>query len=123
MKQTLHLSHEQRLHMTPQLQQAIRLLQLSTIDLQMEIQNVLESNFMLEIAEEDGEPEKAKESSPESGEPASDAPTVAEARTENEIPEDLPMDSNWDDIYDGSTSYSQSGNDEQADLQIGRAHV
>ena len=116
MKQTLHLSHEQRLHMTPQLQQAIRLLQLSTIDLQMEIQNVLESNFMLEIAEEDGEPEKAKESSPESGEPASDAPTVAEARTENEIPEDLPMDSNWDDIYDGSTSYSQSGNEEQADL-------
>lgn len=35
--------------MTPQLQQAIRLLQLSTLDLQQEIQEALESNPMLEM--------------------------------------------------------------------------
>ena len=37
--------------MTPQLQQAIRLLQLSTLDLQQEIQEALESNPMLEVEE------------------------------------------------------------------------
>ena len=40
--------------MTPQLQQAIKLLQLSTLDLQQEIQQALESNPMLEMME-DGE--------------------------------------------------------------------
>ena len=35
--------------MTPQLQQAIRLLQLSTLDLQAEIQQTLEENPMLEV--------------------------------------------------------------------------
>lgn len=37
--------------MTPQLQQAIRLLQLSTLDLQQEIQEALDSNPMLEVEE------------------------------------------------------------------------
>ena len=44
----------QQLTMTPQLQQAIRLLQLSTLDLQQEIQEALESNPMLE-RQEDGD--------------------------------------------------------------------
>ena len=39
--------------MTPQLQQAIRLLQLSTLDLQQEIQQAIESNPMLEVDEND----------------------------------------------------------------------
>ena len=42
--------------MTPQLQQAIRLLQLSTLDLQAEIQEALESNPMLEVEEADHQP-------------------------------------------------------------------
>ena len=37
--------------MTPQLQQAIRLLQLSTLDLQQEIQEMLDTNPMLELDE------------------------------------------------------------------------
>ncbi len=48
MKQSLQLSIGQHLTLTPQLQQAIRLLQLSTIDLQQEIQQIVESNPMLE---------------------------------------------------------------------------
>ena len=44
----LQLSINQHLALTPQLQQAIRLLQLSTLDLQQEIQQVVESNPMLE---------------------------------------------------------------------------
>ncbi|KTD75575.1 RNA polymerase factor sigma-54 [Legionella waltersii] len=48
MKPTLQIGIGQHLTLTPQLQQAIRLLQLSTIDLQQEIQLVVESNPMLE---------------------------------------------------------------------------
>lgn len=53
MKPTLQLSIGQHLSLTPQLQQAIRLLQLSTIDLQQEIQAVVESNPMLEATPTD----------------------------------------------------------------------
>ena len=49
MKPSLHLKFSQQLTMTPQLQQAIRLLQLSTLDLQQEIQEALESNPLLEV--------------------------------------------------------------------------
>ncbi len=52
MKQSLQLRISQNLTMTPQLQQAIKLLQLSTLDLQQEIQQVLDSNMMLEVEEE-----------------------------------------------------------------------
>lgn len=52
MKQTLQIRLGQHLAMTPQLQQAIRLLQLSALDLREEIQQALESNPMLELAED-----------------------------------------------------------------------
>ena len=48
MKQSLHLNLNQHIMLTPQLQQAIRLLQLSTFDLRQEIQLQIESNPMLE---------------------------------------------------------------------------
>jgi RNA polymerase sigma-54 factor len=59
MKQSLQLSIGQHLTLTPQLQQAIRLLQLSTVDLQQEIQLLVESNPMLEstpVEEKDDRP-------------------------------------------------------------------
>ena len=52
MRPTLQLRIGQQLTMTPQLQQAIKLLQLSTLELQQEIQEVLESNPLLEINEQ-----------------------------------------------------------------------
>ena len=48
MKPALALKLGQQLRMTPQLQQAIKLLQLSSLDLQQEIQEALDSNLMLE---------------------------------------------------------------------------
>ena len=51
MKLSLQLKLGQQLAMTPQLQQAIKLLQLSTLDLQQEIHQALESNPMLELIE------------------------------------------------------------------------
>ncbi len=120
MKQSLYLGHEQRLHMTPQLQQAIKLLQLSTVDLQLEIQNVLESNFMLEVAEEENDGATAKEKDSPQSESETDATDSNQPATEtselaskNEIPDDLPTDSNWEDVYDGSTSYSQPASNNQ----------
>jgi RNA polymerase sigma-54 factor len=53
MKQSLELRLGQQLTITPQLQQAIRLLQLSSIELQQEIQEALEANPLLEDAEEE----------------------------------------------------------------------
>lgn len=53
MKPSLQLKIGHQLTMTPQLQQAIRLLQLSAVDLQTEIQSALEANPMLEVQELD----------------------------------------------------------------------
>ena len=53
LKQSVSLKLGQSLTMTPALQQAIRMLQLSTLDLHMEIQQALESNLMLETEEQE----------------------------------------------------------------------
>src|SRR6476661_4559253 len=52
LKPTLQLKLGQQLTMTPQLQQAIRLLQLPALELQAHIRELLESNVMLEPMEE-----------------------------------------------------------------------
>ncbi len=52
LKASLQLRLGQSLTMTPQLQQAIRLLQLPTIELQAHIREALESNVMLELEED-----------------------------------------------------------------------
>ncbi len=52
MKQSLNLRLSQHLALTPQLQQSIRLLQLSTLELQQEVEQMLELNPFLEPDEE-----------------------------------------------------------------------
>lgn len=109
MKQSLQLRLGQSLTMTPQLQQAIRLLQLSTLDLRAEVQELLETNPMLEASETD-EPGVDDNDWSARNEPA--APPVVEGEPKSaadsalqnvEIPEDLPVDSSWDDVYDISS--------------------
>ena len=58
MKQSLQLKMGQSLALTPQLQQAIKLLQLSTLDLQQAIEETLETNPLLE-REEDEQPQES----------------------------------------------------------------
>ena len=114
MKASLQLKMGTQLTMTPQLQQAIRLLQLSTLDLQQEIQQALESNPMLETAEEsDTEEESSPEANTETGSESEQthlektAETAAESEgwdSENwqdndEIPDNLPVDTAWEDVY------------------------
>ena len=73
MKQGLQLRIGHQLSMTPQLQQAIKLLQLSSVDLHLEIQQALYSNPMLELAEEmeqsAEQQEKTSEAPPKEQEP------------------------------------------------------
>ncbi len=100
MKQSLQLRLGQQLTMTPQLQQAIRLLQLSSIELKQEIQEVLESNIMLELADEG-------RSAPATEPLAEDQSVTADSEA---IPQELPLDVDWEDVYDNV--YSTLGPDE-----------
>lgn len=134
MKQSLQLKLGQQLTMTPQLQQAIRLLQLSTLDLQSEIQEALDSNPMLEVEEDNspasnGEANNDKETSStdtnsdsshdntenresdplstagdNTAEASQEKPDHSESTLGDEdwndaIPDDLPVDTSWDDVY------------------------
>ncbi len=119
MKQTLNINLGQNLVMTPQLQQAIRLLQLSTVDLQLEIQQAIESNPMLELAEDDTDADAdALDESHELDADTDDAESEHALQTDeleadgdwqDEIPEELPVDSSWDDIYPPSLPPAAAG--------------
>jgi len=97
--------------MTPQLQQAIRLLQLSTIELQQEIQEALDANPLLEGDDDfDTTPDHDPSLSNINRESVDDSPTptddynepverdTSDEMTEQNIQEDLPLDNNWDDL-------------------------
>lgn len=88
--------------MTPQLQQAIKLLQLSSLDLHQEIQQALYSNPLLEMADELEQAEAVDTSSDE------DPMTVDKSWEDSSIPEELPVDARWDDIYPTSPGPAQS---------------
>ncbi|MES9929623.1 MAG: RNA polymerase factor sigma-54 [Candidatus Thiodiazotropha sp. 6PDIVS] len=119
MKQALQLRLGQHLTMTPQLQQAIRLLQLSALDLSQEVQEVLETNPMLEGEEEFGQQTQKEESSqsgPDQAQESKEALSSNDINNEREIQtdssqitEDLPVDSEWTDVYDSYLPPSSSG--------------
>jgi RNA polymerase sigma-54 factor len=118
MKQSLQLRMGQQLTMTPQLQQAIKLLQLSTLDLQQEIQQALESNIMLEVEEEEGfssatEPVADAFSTANSNE----VTTTPETDWQNDIPDELNFDSNWEDVYDNAITNFAVTNAEDSDFE------
>ncbi|MEP5764810.1 MAG: RNA polymerase factor sigma-54 [Halieaceae bacterium] len=131
MKQSLQLKLGQQLVMTPQLQQAIKLLQLSTLDLQQEIQEALDSNPMLEA--QDGSeaevPESAEPSSEnnteqalsaaESISPGNDSSDTTEISDLNgNIPDELPVDTQWEDVYQAPVSSAASyGGDNDSDFE------
>jgi len=56
MKPSLQVRFSQHLALTPQLQQSIRLLQLSTLELHQEVEQMLEQNPFLELAEDSPTP-------------------------------------------------------------------
>ncbi|MES2041542.1 MAG: RNA polymerase factor sigma-54 [Pseudomonadota bacterium] len=139
MKQSLQLRTSQHLALTPQLQQSIRLLQLSTLELHQELETLLTDNPMLERVDDpldhavrllaDGaintsstsadagmEAPAAREDSDRSAEPAAaDAETVISNDSTTSSEEDW----GFDDVQHGS----KSGDDEDGRPQLGAAHV
>ncbi|NIG62846.1 MAG: RNA polymerase factor sigma-54 [Serratia symbiotica] len=97
MKQGLQLRFSQQLAMTPQLQQAIRLLQLSTLELQKEIQLALESNPLLEQSDLHDEINTTASNYLEGMD-------IREALEQKEIAEELPLDATGDEFYTTSSS-------------------
>ncbi|MDQ2069539.1 RNA polymerase factor sigma-54 [Natronospira bacteriovora] len=76
LKPALQLKIGQKLAMTPQLQQAIRLLQLSSLELETEIRQALDSNVMLEAEEElDSARDATDDNSPAPDQTASEVET------------------------------------------------
>jgi RNA polymerase sigma-54 factor len=122
--------------MTPQLQQAIRLLQLSSMELQVEIQEALESNMMLET-EEEASAENDDVEKPEGNDPEENSPeenlldTTQETGSATElenIPDELAVDSVWEDtfessIYEPSTNTSQSYESSQFSFENQSSHL
>ena len=91
MKQTLQLKLSQQLTLTPQLQQSIRLLQLSTMELNQELEKFLMENPLLE--REDGEAETA--ALPLNGAPRDEFVAVPEAPSTGDAPADEAADIDW----------------------------
>src|ERR1700747_738377 len=74
MKPTLQLKLSQHLTLTPQLQQSIRLLQLSTLELNAEVERLLQENPLLEKAEEEESAGPPREFTPPFAATAPDKP-------------------------------------------------
>ena len=115
MKQTLQLRVSQHLALTPQLQQSIRLLQLSTLELHQELEQILSDNPLLERLDDpldhsvrllgDGSVSSAPTTTASSDAPAPDAAPAAEGETSFEGSEggdsgETSGDSDWsfDDV-------------------------
>ncbi len=108
MKQSLQLRLGQQLSMTPQLQQAIKLLQLSSLDLQLEIQQAIESNPLLEVEETQVEPDATPDKS--------EQVTGENPDTEyDQFQQSGSTESEWTPTENYPTSSNYSGDDRPSD--------
>ena len=115
LRPALQLRLGQQLTMTPQLQQAIRLLQLPALELQQTVREALEQNVMLE-ADEDGEGEVPLEAAEAASGPAPD-----QTHTETSAGEAAPAESEadgsedaWDEGPGAATSDAPWSGDDRA---------
>lgn len=122
MKPSLQLKFSQQLTMTPQLQQAIRLLQLSTLDLKQEIQEALDSNPLLELDEQsdpntqdangessnEAKSESAAESFDDYPEQGQDTVETGDVLESAAMPDELPVDTTWDEYLSASSAPAPS---------------
>lgn len=95
MKLSVGLKVANSLSLTPQLQQAIRLLQLSSLELEQEIQIQLDSNPLLEKIED----QSSTESLTIVEEKEQDNSDLTNQLNADHLPDDLPVDTDWDDVY------------------------
>ena len=111
MKPTLQLKLSQHLTLTPQLQQSIRLLQLSTLELNAEVERLLQENPLLEKADDDDVPSPPVDFAPTmvtaaNGEDRGEAPDAA-PNAEFDVMAGVGGDSDW-----GSSSGASDDDEE-----------
>jgi RNA polymerase sigma-54 factor len=132
LKPALQLRLGQQLTMTPQLQQAIRLLQLPVLELQAQIREALETNVMLEAEDESGSletgdaPEPTYESPvPTPAETAASTSGSQQSETaEAEQPLDIVEDQDWSDSQaTGPSEAPWSGDDHSQDFSDARGET
>ncbi|MRD73441.1 RNA polymerase factor sigma-54 [Rhodocyclus tenuis] len=114
MKPTLQLKLSQHLALTPQLQQSIRLLQLSTVELEQEIEKYLAENPLLERSEADYPAVPADTAlRPEGGESDTSAPPEKAENAESPSEGDA-FDDAWgsEGLYPASGSGSNNDDDD-----------
>lgn len=128
MRQGLQLKFSQQLNMTPQLQQAIKLLQLSTLDLEQEIIEQLYNNPLLETDEQEGVKDQIQQDNisgtddvsfdnddPENYTQAQDSSEhvsgTTETTWETDNSDNLPIDSNWSEGTSTATKPLSNDND------------
>ncbi|MEC7118478.1 MAG: RNA polymerase factor sigma-54, partial [Pseudomonadota bacterium] len=103
MKLSLGLKVGTSLSLTPQLQQAIRLLQLSSLELEQEIQTQLDSNPLLEVVDDQPDPADDTTDYVSEFESASaehtDQTDVDVQMAESRLDVELPVDTQWDDVF------------------------
>jgi RNA polymerase sigma-54 factor len=92
MEARLSLRQSQRVVMTPLLQQAIQLLQLSTLELQEVVQKELLENPLLEELPPDGVEPTANAAEPEPAPPPLEPPSTSAATRDERQTDDLPFD-------------------------------
>ncbi|PJG42281.1 DNA-directed RNA polymerase subunit N [Acinetobacter tandoii] len=115
MKLSVGLKVANSLSLTPQLQQAIRLLQLSSLELEQEIQIQLDSNPLLEKVEEQNSVESLSNLEKEQ-----DNSDLTNELNADHLPDDLPVDTDWDDVYTHqSTSLGSAEFEEREDNRQG----
>jgi RNA polymerase sigma-54 factor len=122
LKPSLQLRIGQQLTMTPQLQQAIRLLQLPSLDLQAHVREALESNVMLEADDEvaldapaDALREPGREPAEDSGhERYSELDGNTTPVEQHEEPEVEIADESWGEPSGGPADTSWSGDDDRS---------
>ena len=150
MKPGLSLRVSQHLSLTPQLQQSIQLLQLSTLELAQEVEQMLVDNPFLEQASDEGDaPEEVAPAAyeanhsddfsadKESGQAQAASETIAEPVTA-ETPETLNWEadgldgqdgewggessSEWESPSASSSTHNRDGDDETDAMELARSH-
>lgn len=111
MKPALQLRLSQQLTLTPQLQQAIRLLQLSTQDIHQEVAQMLDENPMLELAEESAPGAFSSEFTPSASHNSDDTTTTESTRSDDRGADDFGNEqTDWN--ASGGTAHSTDDEDE-----------
>lgn len=113
LKQSLQLKLGQSLTMTPQLQQAIRLLQMPTLDLQAHLAEVLESNVMLEQEEPDADDEVELSAAFTAVAPTPQPVAEDESRVEVEV-----VDQTWADRAGTGSDAGRAEDDEERERDL-----